>query len=562
MGLVARIAALLFLHGPKVPAAFLAALDDQNEDLVAVASSFLECGAAGGGDASELQQELVHFSRIVDVGAAGFHSPEAAAALSRLQSSTRLPEPLKVLSELAIVMRSRLLQRGAGLEVPVLRAGRGEVVDLPESVAAGFAAVSEYVVFVRSDKRRHRRQICWLVSALLAYVTPVEAALATWAYQIAVGQPPASLTLVTLLPGSDQARLVTWSTEPERGVRDGAGLQLPVLQAMPRAGVGALLEVAGVPVTVTVLDGAARIEAGGRVVVLTDLAPVAAVDVDAMRQAVRNGMAAISGPVRSMECGHVHLDRALDVDQDLGITLGLTAYAALADRQQAPPLLTPMLDDDHVLVRLKPQDYTGYLDKRMPGLPQYLILESSPIIRSIVVVLYQRLRKIAAHRVRERGGNLFVQISNGTFCEVFEDVAGTTATGCVFFETALLTYRSAPELFNAHFRDRYSLDADVHDAACTILDGDEDHDAKVSNLETFYRQFADVTNPCRPDERITSLVEEVLDVRAPIVHLNVLEDYYEVQQHKVRNMVALLELPLQLVTVHFNARTGRIVVDV
>ena len=38
-----------------------------------------------------------------------------------------------------------------------------------------------------------------------------------------------------------------------------------------------------------------------------------------------------------------------------------------------------------------------------------------------------------------------------------------------------------------------------------------------------------------------------------------LEDYYEVQQHRVRELLCLLGLPLRLVTIHFNAVTGRVV---
>lgn len=44
-------------------------------------------------------------------------------------------------------------------------------------------------------------------------------------------------------------------------------------------------------------------------------------------------------------------------------------------------------------------------------------------------------------------------------------------------------------------------------------------------------------------------------------HLNILEDYYEVQQHKVRGFVDVLGLPLRLVTVHFNTTSGRVVCD-
>lgn len=51
------------------------------------------------------------------------------------------------------------------------------------------------------------------------------------------------------------------------------------------------------------------------------------------------------------------------------------------------------------------------------------------------------------------------------------------------------------------------------------------------------------------------------DVEGQVAHLNVLEDYYEVQQGKVRALLQLLDLPFRLVTIHFNARTGRVVID-
>lgn len=561
-GLLARIAALLFLHGPGVPAEFISAARSTDADLVTVASSFLEHGEESTSAVSELQQELVHFSRIVDVGPAGFEDAEAERALRRLRNSHRLPEPLKVLSELVIVMRSRMLQRGADLEVPLLRSGRTVIVDAPESFAATFPeSATEHVVFVRSARRRDRRQICWLISALLAYLTPTEAAIAIWAFQMANEVPlQMSLILVTTLPGGRQARLVSWSTHLN-DVEASCGLQLPVVDAVPREQLGALLREAGFPATCSIVPGALRVDFGNRVCVLSDPTAPVMPSTEAMRQATRDGLRGVSVPVRSMECGHVHLDRDLDVDQDLGIALGQAAYEVLAARQPSPPLLTPMLDDDHVLVRLRPKDYTAYVNERMPGHPMHLIVESSPVIRSIVVVLYQRLLKLAPERLRTRGGNLFAQIGNGTFCELFEDIAGTMATGCVFFEAALLTYRSAPDIFDAHFRDRFGLHTGVHETACAILDGDEPHDDKVSRLAAFYRQFAAVTDPQRPDQQVTALVAQVLDVSEPIAHLNVLENYYEVQQHKVRHMLALLQLPMRLLTVHFDARTGRIVFD-
>jgi hypothetical protein len=191
--LLARITALLFLRGPDTPGVFLRAVECDNANLVAVTTSFLEYSSpeVSGCEASELQQELVHFSRIVDVGAAGFDDPRAERALRRVRNSHRLPEPLTVLSELVIVMRSRRLQRGADLELPSLRAGRLVIEDPTDSWAMARSSVAaDYVVLVQADRRRDRRQACYLFTALLEYLTPVEAAAAVWAYLSGTESPP------------------------------------------------------------------------------------------------------------------------------------------------------------------------------------------------------------------------------------------------------------------------------------------------------------------------------------------------------------------------------------
>ncbi|SDG75011.1 hypothetical protein SAMN05421505_107177 [Sinosporangium album] len=92
------------------------------------------------------------------------------------------------------------------------------------------------------------------------------------------------------------------------------------------------------------------------------------------------------------------------------------------------------------------------------------------------------------------------------------------------------------------------------------LSSDQPHDVKVEKLQAYYAMFRDVTDPHRPHPHITSLVNDVLANAGPVTaHLNVLEDYYEVQQRRVRTLLNLLNLPIRLVTVHFNTATGRIV---
>jgi hypothetical protein len=245
-------------------------------------------------------------------------------------------------------------------------------------------------------------------------------------------------------------------------------------------------------------------------------------------------LADYSGPeLVSMEAGHIHLDRDLDIDQETGAAIGAALLDLLDKRQTLPPALTPMMDDDHVLVRLTPATYQRFLRSTFGDASMYLICESSPIIRSIVVALFQRMNNSRlANRFALRGGNLFLPLGDGRHCELFEGLDGDAPiTGCVFFEIALLTYRTAPARFDRYFADRYRLKVGVHDHAANLLSADQPHDAKVAALNEYYATFADVTNLGRPDRYITALVNDVLEQAVPATaHLNVLEDYYEVQQ--------------------------------
>lgn len=122
--LMQRLAVLVALHGVGAAGTFLAALADPSDgaDVVDVAAAFLEHGAGeAGAGSSEIQQELVHFSRIVDIGHLGLHAGVDEHTLRRLRGSSRLPDSLKVLSELLVVTRARLAQRGLLLPAPWLR---------------------------------------------------------------------------------------------------------------------------------------------------------------------------------------------------------------------------------------------------------------------------------------------------------------------------------------------------------------------------------------------------------------------------------------------------------
>ena len=588
--LLTRLCALTFLHGPDVPARFLADLTvPGSRTPVDITAAWLETGTAPGAGCqpSELQQELVHFSRIVDVGALGLDDGAANHAVRRLRGSLAIPNSLKVLSELLIVARSRMLQRGAALPVPRLRTHRPAEADLGPEATVWVSEEHDFVLLLGSPRRRARRDLGFLFTALLSYLTPTEAAIALWSHtahtahtaRTAPGSP-VELHLITLSPDATHEH-VTW-TQSDRSDRSG---QPTGIDTSPLAWCASILP----QIRTWNGDTSARIltSHGNKINVepstprstcdittttgnafSTVLEPLPVADSDHiphMLEAAHTLLAAYDGPpVRSIECGHIHLDRQIDIDQEVGALIGAQALIALRERHHAP-VLTPMMDDDHVFAKLRPHQYQSFLQTHFPDERMHLIAESSPIIRSIVCYLWERLHSLELQaRCRQRGDNILFQLEEGTYIELFEGVSADHATGCIFFELGLLIYRMAPAAFDEYFRTRYNLPDGVHEQAAAILDGPEDHDARVIRLQSFYQQFQDVTRPDHTDAGVRGAVEDVLlsigeQTHPKIAHLNVLEDYYESQQVKVRRFIQLMQLPIDLVTIHFNAQTGRVV---
>lgn len=622
--LVARIMALLFLHDPSAPAAYAAALATEAVEPVAVTAGFLETGRAEPVEVSELQQELVHFSRIVDLAMAdrkrqsggkgggraagggamavdaelGQIDPDAARAAARLRASMRLPVGLKTLSELVIVARSRLLSRGVPVALPYLRAGNPPRRDLDDRSAAWEG--EDFALLTVSPRRRTRNEAGFLITSLLEYLTPLEAAAVVWAHTFEAAPRAWLDVVITDVSPAGSVTGMAWSFpyphDPRAEQHGGraanaepwgerlARMQVatpdrPVHQQAPH---GAAIRVkspgvavrAAPTVLATLTDATGHTHHvklhGHRADGETEGAGGAAL-VTRMAAEAERLLTGYQGPaVASIECGHIHLDRDLDIDQEVGAVLGQRARSVLQRRFGGAPALTPMMDDDHVLVKLRPGQYHTFLASVFTDTPMHLVAESSPIVRSIVTAMWQRVTDLGLDdRLRERGTNLFLRIGDGgDFCELFERYRdpdgqpGPAETGCVFFEAALLTYRCAPARFDRYFADRFGVD--VHTEIARILDNAPGHDAATADLKTFYRRFAAVTDPRRPDPGIIGLVTDVLDTAGAagrLAHLNVLEDYYEVQQHKVRALLDLLDLPFVLLTVHFNTQTGRIVLD-
>jgi hypothetical protein len=579
--LLLRLAVLCLLHGESVPRRFLADLRECNPDAaVNLIGGYIEYGEPTIADrtTSELQQEIVHFSRIVDVDSCGLQSSDNRT-LRRLHKSTHMPESLKVLTELLIVARGRLAQRGISVAVPTPPSGgplRRELRD--STVLQTDGDPTNYVVRLSSSRRRAAIQAGYYMHALLTYVTPAEACAAVCAW-LAESTRDESVSMASAWMASEgQLGTLRWTIQPDRVYVDpfhAAESLLPdvtTIQVPTGASVDVTVDAGrGAVLTLSVRDDA---QSSVSYPVNGDTRPLMATlegrtnrwdgDLQNLGHEAAKLLADRGcGTVRSIECGHVHLDRALDIDQEAGVSIGTAVYQYLIGKQGSPPLLVPMVDDDHVLVRLRPADYVAFLRARLQGDARFrLVMESSPIVRSIAVVLYQRLKHLQPDKLRSRGGNVYVQLRDETYCELFEGWGGTPANGCVLFETALLVYRTDPAVFDRYVEGRLGLTGSIHDQAATLLDQDRPHDELVAEIQLLYEGFRALTDPGRSDSEFSGVVQGVLSAATPIVvHLNVLEDYYEIQQSKVRQLLALMELPLRLLTIHFSAQTGRVTLD-
>jgi len=389
--LLQRLAVLAALHGDSVPAEFLSALTTVGEDIdvVDLTAGFLEHGTATMPEAAgEIQQEIVHFSRIVDIGQLGLGDAHVEHALRRLRGSQRLPDSLKVLSELIVVVRSRLSQRGRLFPVPQLRPDTAEESDTGADVTTAVPPENpDYWVAVRCGRRRIRRQFRYELSMLLAYLTPTEAALALWAHCHEQRLPlPVELAVVTA-DARDGITVTQWTYEPAT-CPAGSDVVTHVAQRLPaitrlgphvtvpiEVGAEAYQIRAGKPISASIIDAASRETAATLPVPTQTSGPCLA---DPATHAADLIAAYIGPDLVSLECGHIHLDRDLDIDQDTGAAIGAALLETLTQRQARPPVLTPMMDDDHVLIRLTPRAYRNFLEHTFGTALMHLICESSP----------------------------------------------------------------------------------------------------------------------------------------------------------------------------------------
>lgn len=569
--LVVKLASFCYLHGDEVPHNFINSIFSVKDDEVfEVATHFLESGKYDPCNPifRELQQEILHFSRIVDL-----EKFEAPSGTKRIWNSSYLEDYLKVFSELITVMRSRLIQRSSTIDIPLASNSKIYTEEIIEKIfmSALNKEHSNYLFFIGSDRRREAKDLMYQYTSLLSYLSPPEALYALTNYIIEMNfSNDVSMLLIYCSEKIDHPKIISW-----KNIQTDSNDHLKwCLEKLPQVSCikpndSVLNEIyfrnlkicptrlSKKQVSIKVFPSPDSVES--REFLVEKLSKQNLSSPHFLQQSL-NVLKdiRIHGNIMSIESGHIHLDRQIDCDQKIGFEIGKNVYEHLASVQTRNPYMCPMIDDDHVMIALKPQAYEHYMRQIMPNIDYELIPESSPIIRAIVVELYHRMLDLGlGNTLKKLGNNLYIKIDDKTTCEVFEDFEGRCDTGCVLFEVALLLYRTNPALFKKYFNDTFGLNYDVHHSILDILNKDVSHNEKYKILTDYKMQFQHVLNPRNRQTKLTNLLKTLL-LEESLNHLNVLEDYYEHQQDKVRKMLRTLELPINLFSLHFNTQTGRI----
>lgn len=576
---LSRIIALVQLHGPSVPRSLISYLVESNEDPVEVIASFLETGTPDVvfQTPSELQQEIVHFSRIFDLVDEELEDGQASHAMRRMRGSRVLPDSLKTLAEFQILARSRLLQRKVPLAKPSLRAAKPNERDLDGQTTVWDSPEGDFVLVVQAPRRRVRRIMGFRAMTLMQYVTPVEAAFALWAHGLSAELDTSMRVHLVFAASNDDVESVSWQkSRPSEGDREPAltwlSARLPIHERKGLSrGKTKLASALDAQMHATWRAGSFRVEIENHDKRVYSI-PIRALvqpekdqipEMLAEIESIFSSFPETSPLVHSLELAHVHLDRQIDIDQEIGAILGNHVGQILKQKGHCP-VLTPMLDDDHVITSLRPREFCAFLDSHLRE-PYRLIPESSPIVRSIVVWLWFKIQTSKELRSRcvRRGGSMMFQLGANRDCiiELFEDFDGEAVNGCVFFELGLLIYRLDPQAFDDYFIARFKLEKGLHHQCLQILDDCDQHDHRVEKLKALYERFHEVTRlqGSAADPGIARLIESVLERAKPrACQLNVLEDYYTTQQRKVREFIAIMNVPITLLSLHFSAQSGRV----
>ena len=566
--LIHKLLVLVSVYGTNAAKHFLVDLKNASaEDACKIATSYLEFGHNTEIEVGELQQELLHFSRILDLeGISSLLGSKTTAFLrndttvfnKRMRKSKYIPSPIKVLLELVTVVIERNISRGNPIDdMPYQGISSVTSISIGDQTFSFPDKNPEYLLAVSFPKNGIRRDISYLYKNILSYVGPrIGLELVALQHCFVFGDISGLiLEVMTFHNGSWVVDSICGS-KPNTAFESARQL-VPLRFFLSDSLIVSKLKASSFELNKVNIsfDGLNETQFIGRMPIEATISELES----KVLNAVNNG---VHEKIHTMETGHLHLDRLPSKDQEIGIYLGSIVSDKLKDKYGVQPLLTPMYDDDHVLVKTRPKEYMKLFYYQINSKLISFIPESSPILKAICVALFiERVHKKMRNSLYLGGNNLYLRLDNTFTVELFENFHGACDVGCIFFESALLIYRSHIKEIDSLFIKYFPYAMNIHENIHSIWNNEnQTHDEKVEKIRNYYNNFSKVTNPHKPN---VDFIEELIEIIKITnhAHVNVLEDYYEVQQQKVRIFLEAIAVNIRLYSIHFNRFTGRVVVN-
>lgn len=197
-----------------------------------------------------------------------------------------------------------------------------------------------------------------------------------------------------------------------------------------------------------------------------------------------------------------------------------------------------MIDDYHVVNRL---DYNNYLErlKVVKFIPDFIILESSPIIREIAVEILKRLEAIVPEKLEIKGGNFYLTLSSSKVIELVEGYGGKNVIGCVLFDAAFSLFKRNIKKVNSVFKKLNSMNFKKLDSEILNYYMKEKNPInRRSFVLSLHSSIPNLESLSKYSKK-TPLLDELASENSVEI-LNIHEIFYQPQQAKVNALLALI----------------------
>lgn len=217
-----------------------------------------------------------------------------------------------------------------------------------------------------------------------------------------------------------------------------------------------------------------------------------------------------------------------------------------------------MIDDYHVVNRLDYKKYVVSLERKK-FIPDFVILESSPVIRAVAIEVLKKLIKLVPGKLEIKGGNLYLKISQSKVIELIESFGNKDVIGCVLFDAAFSLFKKDIRGTNSIFVSLNPNNFRKTDFKILSYYLEETDPIRrrvhIKGLLSPIPDFRSLVNDCGNTPLLKNL-ERVKNVEVVNIH----EIFYQPQQAKVNALLKLINEP-SITTAYLNPQANDVLIE-